>query len=127
MATLPSIDTNLSTRNADGEIEIAIAYDIRDDARRKVVREICESQGRRVQRSVFEFTISDEQYGKLVGKLTEVLDHDQDSLCAYLLPQPTGETVQKWRLADPKVELQKLFSELTPEEKEWVIKEILEE
>jgi CRISPR-associated endonuclease Cas2 len=127
MADFPSIDGSLSILNKDGEAEVVIAYDIDEDDRRREVRKVCEEKGQKVQRSVYEIAVTKPEYRKLTDRLENLIDEGEDSLCVYLLPQPTEETAQKWGLADPLVRFRKMVSELNQRERLELMKYLKEE
>jgi len=63
-----------------------ICYDITDDRRRTKVSKLLEAFGMRVQKSVFEAVLNQNQYDKLHKKLSNLLDEKQDQLRFYPLP-----------------------------------------
>ena len=50
-------------------MRVVISYDITDDATRRQVGKVCEAFGQRVQRSVFECAMSNEQLQDLINRL----------------------------------------------------------
>lgn len=62
-----------------------VCYDILDDKRRRQVVKIMESYGQRAQYSVFECDITDRQQITLEGKLSEVIDDEEDDIRFYPL------------------------------------------
>jgi len=62
-----------------------IAYDIADPKRLHRVAEVCEDFGVRVQNSLFECWLEEEQFGKFWGRLAGLIHQDQDRLVAYTL------------------------------------------
>jgi len=62
-----------------------ISYDIADGRRLRRVARIMERWGLRVQKSVFECWLEDQQRAKLEGELAQVLDPKRDSVRYYPL------------------------------------------
>ena len=74
-------------------MEILVTYDVAtaDSAgarRLRRVAKICEAHGQRVQKSVFECTLSAAQKEQFIHALTQEIDEDEDSLRLYHLQQP---------------------------------------
>lgn len=72
-------------------MDLVVAYDIADtdgDGARRLreVAHICESYGRRVQYSVFEFHLSETRLARLIGQLADAIDPAQDSILVYRFP-----------------------------------------
>ncbi|MEC4893458.1 MAG: CRISPR-associated endonuclease Cas2 [Oscillatoria sp. PMC 1051.18] len=62
-----------------------ICYDIVEDSRRQRVAKLLQAYGLRVQKSVFEAVLNDNQYEKLQQKLDKLLDSETDQLRFYPL------------------------------------------
>ncbi|MGL4854294.1 MAG: CRISPR-associated endonuclease Cas2 [Lentisphaeria bacterium] len=60
-----------------------VAYDIRKPARLTKVAKICLDYGLRVEYSVFECDLSTEHFNELWQRLTDVIDHEEDTILAY--------------------------------------------
>jgi CRISPR-associated protein Cas2 len=60
-----------------------LAYDIADHKRLARVARICEDYGVRVQYSVFECRLEEDEFTDFWLKLLEVIDEDEDRLVAY--------------------------------------------
>lgn len=60
-----------------------IAYDIANSRRLKKVASICEDFGFRIERSVFECDLEDEEYERFWARLATVLNLDCDSVVDY--------------------------------------------
>jgi CRISPR-associated protein Cas2 len=74
-------------------VEILVAYDVATDSaagRRRLrrVAKACEAYGQRVQKSVFECTVSAAQLTLLEHRLREEIDPAEDSLRIYRLREP---------------------------------------
>ncbi len=65
-----------------------VAYDISDDRRRRLVAEILEGLGERVQYSVFECRLNEAELGRLHTRLSSVLDLSTDRVRWYPLCGP---------------------------------------
>ena len=63
----------------------AISYDIPDDRRRLRIAKILKDFGERVQFSVFEANIQQDQLQRLKQRLKEVVEPDEDRLRIYPL------------------------------------------
>ena len=71
-------------------MDILVTYDVNTEdnkGRRRLrrVAKLCTGFGQRVQLSVFECTVNDEQYEMLRAKLVNEIDAEQDSLRIYRL------------------------------------------
>ncbi|MHB1318911.1 MAG: CRISPR-associated endonuclease Cas2 [Anaerolineae bacterium] len=74
-------------------MEILVTYDVATDTvegRRRLrhVAEICEAHGQRVQKSVFECTLSAAELVVLKHRLVKEIDRKEDSLRIYRLREP---------------------------------------
>lgn len=68
-----------------------VAYDVNTETpagrrRLRKVAKICEGAGQRVQKSVFELTVTDTQLERMRFALLDVIDTEKDSLRLYTLP-----------------------------------------
>jgi CRISPR-associated protein Cas2 len=68
-----------------GETEVLtlVAYDITDDKRLHKVAKTCEDFGVRVQYSVFECRLDEDEFTDFWLRLLEVIHEDEDRLVAY--------------------------------------------
>ncbi|MCS7179855.1 MAG: CRISPR-associated endonuclease Cas2 [bacterium] len=62
---------------------IVISYDIQDDKKRYKVSQILENYGTRVQYSVFECIIEEEQLKEIQEKTSNIIDKKNDSIRFY--------------------------------------------
>ena len=62
-----------------------VSYDIPDDKRRTKVAKILQGYGQRAQYSVFECEIDAEQCAQLEGRLTRVIEKQEDDVRFYPL------------------------------------------
>ena len=69
----------------EGRSFYLLAYDVTDDRRRAKLAKFLESLGARVQGSVFEAYLTDEELKKLKTRVQRVLEMKQDSLRIYFV------------------------------------------
>ncbi len=74
-------------------MDVLVAYDVstetRDGRRRlRRVAIVCKDFGQRVQYSVFECKVNEDQYESLKARLLDVMNGDEDSLRIYRLRSP---------------------------------------
>ena len=78
---------------------VLATYDISTETakgrrRLKKVAKICEGFGQRVQKSVFECTLTAVQYEQFKNRLIKNIDQSEDSLRIYKLTEGRPETVE---------------------------------
>ena len=71
-------------------MDIIVCYDVTtetSDGRRRLrkVAKLCVGYGQRVQKSVFECLVDPAQWADLRGRLTGIINEDEDSLRFYFL------------------------------------------
>ena len=66
-------------------INVVVSYDITDDRRRNRMARVLKDYGSRVQYSVFEAVVNEEQLEELMERVEELLDNDEDSVRYYLI------------------------------------------
>lgn len=66
-----------------GEMLTLVAYDICDPKRLARVAHVCEDYGVRVQYSIFECRLDDDEFNSFWLKLLEKIDDSEDRLVAY--------------------------------------------
>lgn len=64
---------------------IAICFDISSDSRRRKVVKALMNNGQRVQKSVFECLLNDQQWVRLKSKIETIIDPRTDSLRYYII------------------------------------------
>ena len=74
-------------------MEVLIAYDVATDTpagqrRLRKVAQVCVAHGPRVQKSVFECSLTDAQLEEMLYRLLAIIDDDHDSLRVYRLREP---------------------------------------
>lgn len=72
---------------------ILVAYDVstktpEGEHRLRRVAQVCKDFGQRVQKSVFECSVSEMQYEELRRQLVQCIDADEDSIRFYRLVEP---------------------------------------
>jgi len=80
-------------------MNILITYDVSTEtaAGRKRLRKValaCQDFGQRVQKSVFECSVSEVQYEEVMRRLLEIIEEKEDSLRVYRLIEPKEKYVQ---------------------------------
>lgn len=65
--------------------KIVVAYDISDDKRRNNIYKEMKSWGERVQYSVFECILKEEQIYRMIDRLKKKIDFKKDSIRVYFL------------------------------------------
>ena len=66
-----------------GEMLTLVAYDITQDKRLHKVAKVCEDYGVRVQYSVFECHLDEDEFTDFWLKLLQIIDEAEDRLVAY--------------------------------------------
>lgn len=71
-------------------MDVLVTYDVetQDKSGQKRLRRvatICQNYGQRVQKSVFECRVNQQQLEEMTHQLTQVIDKERDSLRIYLL------------------------------------------
>lgn len=74
-------------------MEALVAYDVATDSsagrrRLRKVAQLCVAYGQRVQKSLFECSLSEAQLEELLYRLLTVIDDAEDSLRVYRLREP---------------------------------------
>lgn len=80
-------------------MNILITYDVSTEtaAGRRRLRKValaCQDFGQRVQKSVFECSVSEMQYEEVLRRLLEIIEEKEDSLRVYRLIEPKEKYVQ---------------------------------
>lgn len=78
----------------EGRSFYLLAYDVTDDRRRAKLAKLLESLGARVQGSVFEAYLNDEELKKLKTRVQRVLEMKQDSLRIYFVCEACRGKIQ---------------------------------
>jgi len=64
---------------------VVISYDIEDDKKRYKVSQVLENYGTRVQYSVFECIINEQQLKEIKEKTKNIVDKEKDSIRIYII------------------------------------------
>ena len=80
---------------------VLITYDVATDSslgrsRLRRVAKTCEDYGQRVQKSVFECTVSGKTYELMKARLLKVVNEDEDSIRFYKLPEGREKHVEEY-------------------------------
>jgi CRISPR-associated protein Cas2 len=73
-----------------------IVYDIPCDKRRQKISELLEGYGKRVQYSVFECLLNQNQYTELKKRLHKQINSSEDSIRFYPLSKHTFNQIETW-------------------------------
>ena len=89
-------------------MNVLISYDVSTetaDGRRRLrkIAQICQDFGQRVQKSVFECSVSEAQFEEVIRRLLDIIEKTEDSLRVYRLTEPRERHVQVYGL-DGKVD-----------------------
>ncbi|MEK7762139.1 MAG: CRISPR-associated endonuclease Cas2 [Nitrospirota bacterium] len=84
-------------------MNVLISYDVSTEtpAGRKRLRKVaqaCQDFGQRVQKSVFECSVSEAQFEEVVRRLVDIIEKTEDSLRVYRLIEPKEKYVQVYGL-----------------------------
>ena len=80
-----------------------ISYDVSTETpagrrRLRKVAQVCQDFGQRVQKSVFECSVNEEQFEEVVRRLLDIINKAEDSLRVYRLTEPKDKHVQVYGL-----------------------------
>jgi CRISPR-associated protein Cas2 len=64
---------------------VVVVYDIVEDRKRNRLAKVLANYGHRVQKSVFECDLEDQQYLRMKGALEKEIDPEEDSVRYYFL------------------------------------------
>lgn len=78
---------------------VLLTYDVniisQNGAKRlRKVAKICESYGVRVQNSVFELSVDSAQLTMIKGKLSKIIDKENDSIRLYMMGKKGAEKIE---------------------------------
>lgn len=84
-------------------MNVLISYDVSTetaDGRRRLrkVAQACQDFGQRVQKSVFECSVSEVQFEEVIRRLLAIIETTEDSLRVYRLTEPREKHVQVYGL-----------------------------
>jgi CRISPR-associated protein Cas2 len=80
-------------------VHVLISYDVSTETpagrrRLRKVAQVCQDFGQRVQKSVFECSVNEEQFEEVVRRLLDIINKTEDSLRVYRLTEPKDKHVQ---------------------------------
>ncbi len=84
-------------------MNVLICYDVSTETaggrrRLRKVAQACQDFGQRVQKSVFECSVTEAQFEEVVRRLLEIIEKTEDSLRVYRLIEPKEKYVQVYGL-----------------------------
>lgn len=84
-------------------MNVLISYDVSTETpagrrRLRKVAQACQDFGQRVQKSVFECSVSEAQFEEVVRRLVGIIEKTEDSLRVYRLVEPKERYVQVYGL-----------------------------
>ena len=84
---------------------ILVTYDVSTESpegrsRLRRVAKTCEDYGQRVQKSVFECTVSDVIFHQMKVRLLDIIDEDQDSIRFYKIPDGREKRVEEYGVSN---------------------------
>ena len=84
-------------------MHILISYDVSTEtaAGRKRLRKVaqaCQNFGQRVQKSVFECSVTEAQFEEVVRRLVDIIEKTEDNLRVYRITEPKEKHVQVYGL-----------------------------
>ncbi|HPX60855.1 MAG TPA: CRISPR-associated endonuclease Cas2 [Deltaproteobacteria bacterium] len=88
---------------------VVIAYDIEKDRKRREVVKLLHPWGIRVNKSVFECYLTDNELSKLCDKLKKKVQKGADSILVYRLCGSCLEKVERFGTAGPERPVVKIF------------------
>ena len=71
-----------------------VTYDIRDDKRRLKVFKIMRNFGNRVQFSVFECLLNEENLKRMIAKVNKEIEEEEDSVRIYYIPEKAKDKIR---------------------------------
>ncbi len=80
---------------------VVVTYDVSTETaagRRRLrrVAKACEGYGQRVQKSVFECTVSDTTYERMKARLLKLINQQEDSIRFYRMPEERERRVEEF-------------------------------
>jgi len=84
-------------------MEILVCYDVNTETavgrkRLRRVATVCQNNGQRAQKSVFECQVNQAQYEGLIQKLLKIINKEEDSLRFYRLMEPREKYLKHFGL-----------------------------
>lgn len=79
-------------------MKVLVAYDVvteTAEGRRRLrkVAQVCKNYGQRVQKSVFECSVNEMQYERMLQALLKCIEEEEDSLRLYRLLEPLDRNI----------------------------------
>lgn len=84
-------------------MHVLISYDVSTETaagrrRLRKVAQACLDFGQRVQKSVFECSVNEEQFEEVIRRLLDIIEKTEDSLRVYRLTEPKDKHVRVYGL-----------------------------
>jgi CRISPR-associated protein Cas2 len=84
-------------------MNVLLSYDVSTEtpAGRKRLRKVaqaCQNFGQRVQKSVFECSVTEAQFEEVIRRLVDIIEKTEDSLRVYRLMEPKDKYAQVYGL-----------------------------
>ncbi len=84
---------------------VLVTYDVSTEttegrARLRRVAKTCEDYGQRVQKSVFECTVSDTTFIEMKANLLDIMDENEDSIRFYKIPGGRKHRVEEYGISN---------------------------
>lgn len=73
---------------------VVVSYDVVDDKKRTRISKTMKNFGERVQKSVFECRVDDQQFIRMKKTLEEIMDMNEDSIRFYFLCKGCVERIE---------------------------------
>lgn len=87
-----------------------VAYDITEPKRLRLVAKCCEDYGYRVEKSVFECDLDQQDFQSFWSELIGLIDHDEDALLSYRVCKSCVHEIQSAGVVDrPQKRLAYIF------------------
>ena len=82
-------------------MQILVTYDVVTETpegrkRLRKVAQVCKNFGQRVQKSVFECAVDEMQYERLIQRLLDIIEKEEDNLRVYRLREPKDQYVKSF-------------------------------
>ena len=82
-------------------MKVLVTYDVvteTPEGRRRLrkVAQVCKNYGQRVQKSVFECTVNEMLYERMLRALLKCIDEEEDSLRLYRLLEPLDRNISAY-------------------------------
>jgi len=73
---------------------VVVSYDVVEDKKRTQIAKVLKNYGERVQKSVFECRVDDQQFIRMKQSLEKIMDMNEDSVRFYFLCKGCIERIE---------------------------------